>query len=128
MTTELLMTPSGSDTSFDVAAVVMATKHLHDFRTGQAEALELAALRATEYMPAAGKAKIEPHLRGLGAEAADRFAERLYRIASDITGGWHPHVDVERATETLHAVIHEAINAVMEGLYRDACVCRQAAK
>jgi hypothetical protein len=128
VTAELLMTPPGSDTSSDVARVVEATRHLHDFRTGFATTLETLALRSTEYMPEHGKAHLEAMLRVLGAERAQRLAERLYRIASDITAGWQPHVDIDDATEALHRVIHEAVNAVMAELYRDACVCREATR
>lgn len=111
-----------------VADVVEATRHLHDFREGLAEALEVQAMRATEYMPDNGKAQLEPLLRALGGERSQRFAERMYRIASDLTAGWQPNVDPDKALETLHAVIHEAVNAVMEELYRDACVCREVAR
>lgn len=128
MSTELLMTPPGSDTSSDVARVVAATRHLHWFRTGFAEALEQLALRATEYMPDNGKAHLEPMLRILGDEASGRFGERLYRIAADVTAGWQPHLDSDRATESLHQVIHEAVNAVMAELYRDSCICREVTR
>lgn len=123
MSTELLSSPQGYDTSPDVARVVDATRHLHAFRTGFAEALEALALRSTEYMPDNGKAHLEPMLRSLGDERSERFAERLYRIASDVTAGWQPHLDPRVSAETLHQVIHEATNAVMAELYRDTCIC-----
>ena len=116
----------GYDIPSDVERVVAATRHLHDFRSGLAATLETLALRAAEYMPDNGKAQLEPLLRILGTEASERFAERLYRVASDITAGWQPHIDIDEATETLHAVIHEAVNAVMAELYRDAQICRDS--
>lgn len=121
--------PSSVTRRYDIPPeVVEATRHLNWFRTGYAQALEALAMRATEYMPDNGKAHLEPMLRSLGTERSERFAERLYRIAADITAGWQPHVDVDTATETLHAVIHEATNAVMAELYRDACVCRDGVR
>lgn len=128
MSTELLSSPPGSDTSTDVARVVEATRHLADFRTGYAKTLETLAMRATEYMPEHGKEQLEPMLRALGTERAQRFAERLYRIASDITAGWQPDVDPVRSAEILRHVIHEAAVAVMAELYRDTCVCREVAR
>lgn len=128
MSTELLSSAQGYDTSPDVARVVDATRHLHDFRTGFAKTLETLAMRATEYMPEHGKDSLEPMLRALGAERSARLAERLYRIASDVTAGWQPNVDVDEATETLHRVIHEATNAVMAELYRDTCICRDGVR
>ena len=111
----------------DVEAVVEATRHLHDFRAGYAEALEALALRATEYMPDNGRAHLEPLLRVLGGERSGRYADRLYRIASDITAGYQPNVDIAESTETLHAVIHEVVNAVMDEIYRGSRCCLGAA-
>ena len=123
MSTELLSVEPGYDSSTAVERVVEASRRLHDFRTGLAEILEAVSTRACEYMPDHGKQTIEPLLRVLGVDRSQRFAERLYRIASDITAGWQPHIDPDRSTETLHQVIHEAVNAVMAELYRDTCLC-----
>ncbi len=127
MSTELLSSPQGYDTSPDVARVVEATRRLYAFRSGFSEALEALALRSTEYMPDNGRAHLEPMLRVLGDDRSGRFAERLYRIASDVTGGWQPHIDPGSSLETLHQVIHEVTNAVMAELYRDTCICRDGA-
>ncbi len=128
MSTQLASIAEGYDTSPDVARVVEATRHLNAFRTGYAKTLETLAIRATEYMPEHGKEQLEPMLRALGADRAQRLAERLYRIASDVTAGWQPGVDVDEATETLHRVIHEVTNAVMAELYRDTCICREVTR
>lgn len=117
------------DLAADVAAVVEATRHLHDFREGLAEALETLAMRAPEYMPDNGKATLLPLLQVLGTERSHRFADRLYRIASDLSAGYQPHVNIDRTMETLHAVIHEAVNAIMAEIYRGVrCCCGEASR
>lgn len=128
MTGQSLIVQPGYDKTPEYLRIVDAARHLNGFRTGYGEALEALALRATEYVPDNGKAHLEPMLRSLGVERSGRFAERLYRIASDITAGWQPHVDIDKAVEALHAVIHEATNAVMAELYRDTCVCRDVTR
>jgi hypothetical protein len=118
------------DETSDVARVVEATRHLHEFRMGFAKTLETLALRATEYMPDNGKEQIEPMLAVLGTQRAHRLAERLYRIASDVTAGYRPDVDPDRAAETLRHVAHEAVVEVMAELYRDTrtCICSEVAR
>lgn len=119
---------AGYDISSDVERVVAASRHLHDFRTGYAVILERLACMATQFTLPGALESLEPALRILGSGEATRFGERLYRIASDVTHGWDPEIDSDKAAETLHAVVHDAVNKIMAELYADSCICRDSTK
>ena|SRR5688572_33248973 len=124
MSTELLMTPPGSDTSSDVERVVEATRHLHRFRQGFAELLVRIAEESTQFLHDNAIAHIEPALRILGDARAERMAQRLYRIASDVTSG-DPQRDPDIAALCLRKVADEAAHAVADEFHRDSCICRE---
>lgn len=107
-----------------VEAVVEATKHLCAFRAGFAEIVERLAMDATQFLPTAGHAIIEPALRALGTERALRLSGRLYRIASDVTGDWSEGMpDRAEAERTLRAVCEQAAHEVAAELHKDTRIC-----
>ncbi len=131
-TAELAIQTSEYDIPTDPPAVVEAARHLYDFRTGYSELLYRIACDATEYPCGSVPATelLEPPLRILGREGAQRMAERLYRIASDVTrsdrldGG--PSLD--EAERTLRVVCDRAAVDIAAEFHRDSCICRDATK
>lgn len=131
-TAELASQASEYDIPTDPPAVTEAAKHLYDFRTGYSELLYRIACDATEYPCGSVDATelLEPPLRILGREPAQRMAERLYRIASDVTrsdrldGG--PSLD--EAERTLRVVCERAAVDIAAEFHRDSCICRDATK
>lgn len=120
MSTQLASIPPGYDTSSDVARVVEATRHLHDFRSGFAQALAWAAEENVDLMPDTVHRLLEPMLRILGPERAQRFAERIDRIARDVAaevwpaGPETPRIVLEKVCdEAAHAVADEFLYALM---------------
>jgi hypothetical protein len=131
-TAELASRTQEYDIPTDPPAVVEAARHLHDFRTGFSELLYRVACDATAYPCGSVGATelLEPPLRILGREGAQRMAERLYRIASDVTrsdrldGG----PDLDEAERTLRVVCERAATDIAAEFHRDSCICRDATK
>lgn len=131
-TAELAIQASEYDIPTDPEAVTIAARHIHDFRTGFSELLYRLSCDATEhpYGSVPATELLEPPLRILGRQPAQRMAERLYRIASDVTrsdrldGG--PALD--DAERTLRAVCDQAAVDIAAEFHRDSCICRDATK
>jgi hypothetical protein len=126
--TQTLSLSEGYDTSPDDARVVEATRHLHDFRGGYAEALERIAEDSIGLMPAAAHQELEPLLRILGPERAHRFCERIDHLARAASGDeafFAPSMD---ARITLRKVCQEAAHAVADEFHKDSCICREVGR
>jgi hypothetical protein len=116
----------GSDTSSDVERVVEATRHLHRFRQGFAELLVRIAEESTQFLHDNAIAHIEPALRILGDARAERMAERLYRIACDVTTD-DPRIDKDIAALCLRKVADEAAHAVADAFHQADLTCLDCA-
>lgn len=114
-------------TATDVAAATEAARHLNGFRTGYAEILERLALDSTLYLHDVAIARIEPALRILGDARSERMAERLWRIASDVTTD-DLNVDKDSARLLLDAVCREAAHEVADEFHRDSRCCNGVAR
>lgn len=114
--------------STDVAQVVEATRHLHDFREGFAQHLQWVACRAVIRMPDEGRRLLEPLLRILGAEQADTYADKLYVAAANCSGGWDPTLDPDMAQHKLEALCADVAHAVADEFNRDARCCWQVGR
>jgi hypothetical protein len=131
-TAELASQASEYDIPTDPPAVTEAAKHLYDFRTGYSELLYRIACDATDFPSGSVPATelLEPPLRILGREHAQRTAERLYRIASDVTrtDRLDDGPSLDEAERTLRAVCDRTAVDIAAEFHRDSCICRDATK
>jgi hypothetical protein len=118
--------PPGSDTTPDL--VTAAARHLRDFRTGAAQALETLAELAATRMPDDGQKLLEPLLRILGADKADAYAHDLYVAACKTIGGWDPDIDPDAAARRLARITRDAAHDIADEIQKDTRICCAATK
>lgn len=118
----------GYDIPSNVAQVVEATRHLCDYRTGLAQALESLAELAATRMPDEGQRLIEPLLRILGPARAEKHSHDLYIAACKTIGGWDPNVDPDDTARLLRRLTVGAAHDIADEIHRDNRICCNATK